>query len=149
MLEGRRRQLGPERIQDDRVELALAAVLVVLSVSAHPTGIVALAPLLVALPAFVRWVRFRPNRVVLATIAIAAVALLGTLVMLYSDFEQRRADATALRTYGDETAGWRDELSRYSQLSQAPYGAALRRGSVALLLLAFANIGERSGQEIV
>jgi hypothetical protein len=118
--------------------LAIAAVLLVLALSAHPTGIVALAPLLVAVPAFVRWVRFRPNVRPLATIAIAAIALLGTLVMVDSNFEQRRADATALRTYGDETAGWRDELSRYSQLSQAPYGSALRRGSVALLLLAVA-----------
>jgi arabinosyltransferase C len=116
--------------------LAGAALLVVLALSAHPTGIVSLAPLLAAAPMLVRWARSRRNVAAVATVAIAAVAILGTLVVLGSSLEQRRADATALRTYGDEVAGWRDELNRYTQLSQAPYGAALRRGSVALLLLA-------------
>jgi Mycobacterial cell wall arabinan synthesis protein/Arabinosyltransferase concanavalin like domain len=118
--------------------LAAAALLVVLALSAHPTGIVAIAPLLAAAPTLLRWARSRPNAIALATVAVAAVAVLGTLVTVGSNLEQRRAEASALRAYGDETAGWRDELTRYSQLSQAPYGAALRRGSVALLVLAVA-----------
>jgi hypothetical protein len=114
--------------------LAVAAVLVVLALSAHPAGIVAFAPLLVAAPRLARWARSRLS--VAAAIAVASLALLITFATVGSDLGQRRADAVSLRTYGDETAGWRDELSRYSQLSQAPYGAGLRRESVALIVLA-------------
>jgi Mycobacterial cell wall arabinan synthesis protein len=113
--------------------LALAAVLVVLSLSAHPAGIVAFAPLLAAAPAIVRWSRSNVRAV--GSITIAATALLVVLVTVGSDLEQRRADITSLRTYGDETAGWREELTRYSFLSQSPYGTPLRRASVVLMLL--------------
>jgi hypothetical protein len=113
---------------------ALAAVLVVLALAAHPAGIAALAPLAVAGPRLVRWAR--PRLAIVATIVLASLSLLATLAVVGSDAEQRRADTQSLRAYGDEVAGWRGELDRYSLLSQAPYGAALRRASVALILLA-------------
>jgi hypothetical protein len=114
--------------------LALAAVLVVLSLSAHPAGIVAFAPVLAAAPTIGRWVR--DNVRVSGSIVVAATALLVVLVTVGSDLQRRRADITSLRTYGDETAGWRDELVRYSLLSQPPYETPLRRASVALIALA-------------
>jgi hypothetical protein len=116
--------------------LALATLFVVLALSAHPAGIVALAPLLAALPTLAAWVR--ANARTSLTIVIGAGALLAVLLTVGSDLALRRAELTSLRLYGDETAGWRDELSRYSFLNQAPYGPPLRRESVALLVLAVA-----------
>ena len=114
--------------------LALAAVLIVLSLSAHPAGIVAVAPLLAAAPALARWARAHAKAG--AIVLTSAVALFVVLATVGADLHQRRADTSSLRTFGEETAGWRDEISRYSFLSQAPYGTPLRRVSVALLILA-------------
>ena len=114
--------------------VVIASLLVVLALSAHPAGVAALAPIVVATPRLSRWAR--PRLKAIGTIVAASAALLTTLATVGSDFEQRRADTSSLRTYGDETAGWRAELSRYDQLSQSPYGAPLRRESVALIALA-------------
>jgi hypothetical protein len=114
--------------------LAIAAVLVALSVSAHPAGLVALAPLVVVSPSLLAWGRSRWAAV--ATIILAAGALLAVLAFLSSDLAQFRADTSSLRTYGVQVSGWRDELSRYSLLSREGYGAPLRRLWVALSLLA-------------
>jgi hypothetical protein len=114
--------------------VVIASLLVVLALSAHPAGVAALAPIVVATPHLSRWAR--PRLKVIGTIVAASAALLTTLAIVGSDLEQRRADTSSLRTYGDETAGWRAELSRYDQLSQSPYGAPLRRESVALIALA-------------
>jgi cell wall arabinan synthesis protein/arabinosyltransferase-like concanavalin domain-containing protein len=114
--------------------LALAAVLVVLALSAHPAGIVSLAPLLATAPTLARWARANLRPV--GTIIAGAGALLTVLLTVGSDVGLRRAEVASLRLYGDETAGWRDELSRYSFLSQSPYGPPLRRESVALMVLA-------------
>jgi len=113
--------------------LAVAAVLVALAISAHPAGLVALAPMLVAAPQLLTWARSGIARA--GTIAVAAIAILGILVVLGSDLAQFRADAASLRTYGPEIAGWREELSRYTLLSRALYGAPLRREWAALALL--------------
>jgi hypothetical protein len=114
--------------------LAGAAVLIALAVSAHPAGLVTLAPVVVALPAVVRWAR--PRAAVAGTIVLAGAALLGILALLGSDLEHLRASAASLRAFGVETAGWRDELTRYSLLSRDLYGAPLRRLWVVLALLA-------------
>src|SRR5262249_26362643 len=97
--------------------LAIAAVLVALAVSAHPAGLVSLAPLIVAAPALYRWGRTQLSTV--ATILVATVALVGILALLGSDLEQLRTNTASLRAHGQETAGWRDELTRYSLLSRA------------------------------
>ncbi len=114
--------------------LAIAAVLVSLAVSAHPAGLVALAPLVVVSPRLLAWARTRWTAV--ATIALAAAALFAVLAFLSSDLAQFRADVTSLRTFGVQVSGWRDELSRYSLLSREGYGAPIRRLWVALSLLA-------------
>jgi hypothetical protein len=67
---------------------------------------------------------------VLATVAIAAVlAVLGT------DVGQFRTNVDSLRSHGAETAGWRDELTRYELLSRPLYGPPMRRAWVALAIL--------------
>jgi hypothetical protein len=114
--------------------LVVAAVLVGLAVLAHPAGLVSLAPLLVTAPRLGRWAR--PRLATATTIVVATVALVGILAVLGSDLHQRREDITTLRTSGDESSGWRDELTRYSLLSRVLYGAPLRREWVALALLA-------------
>jgi hypothetical protein len=113
--------------------LALAAVLLVLAVTSHPAGLAGVAPLLVAGPRVLRWMR--PRLATSVTIGLAAAALAGILAVLGSDFADFRATATSLRTYGAETSGWRDELNRYSLLSRPLYGSPLRREWVALALL--------------
>jgi Mycobacterial cell wall arabinan synthesis protein len=113
--------------------LALVGVLVPLALTAHPSGIVSLAPVLVAGPALVRWIRARLWQA--ATIVTAAVAMLVALSFVGSDFEQRRLDAAAFRDYGS-VADWHDELARYELMSAFPYGTPLRRLTVALMVLA-------------
>jgi hypothetical protein len=114
--------------------LALAATLVALALSAHPAGIVSVAPLLALAPSLVRW--GRRQLTVVATIVAAAGSLLVTLAVVGSDISLRLADTRSLRMYGDETAGWRDELTRYGLLAQPPYGSPLRREAIALMVLA-------------
>ena len=120
--------------RESTAPLAVAAVLAALALSAHPAGLVSLAPLLVAAPRLVGWAR--THLAAAATVAAAGVALLGVLAVLGSDLHQLHANATSLRAYGDESAGWRDELNRYSLLARPLYGAPLRRLWVALALLA-------------
>jgi hypothetical protein len=114
--------------------LALAVVLVTLALTAHPAGIVSTAPLLVASPTLFRWAR--PRIVAAATLVTVGVAFLVVLAFVGSDMAQRRLDAQTVRIYGDATASWRDELTRYVSLSSPHYGPPIRRASVVLLILA-------------
>jgi hypothetical protein len=126
--------------------LAVAAVLALLAFLAHPAGIVALAPLLAILPQLWSWTRTRWTTV--ATIVLAVAALFLILGLVGSDLQQRRADISSLRTYGDQIAGWRDELNRYDLLSRSPYGPPLRRGWAALAVLSIAGfLFRRRSQE--
>jgi hypothetical protein len=113
--------------------LVLAALLIALAVTAHPAGLLAIAPVVVAAPAVIAWIRARPalaSTIVLATVAIAAVlAFLGT------DVGQFRTNVDSLRSHGAETAGWRDELTRYELLGRPLYGPPMRRAWVALAIL--------------
>ena len=113
--------------------LALASALVALALSAHPAGLVSLAPLIVISPRLLAWARaerwLRP-----ATIVLAALALLLVLATVGSDLPQRLDDARLARTVGDAVAGWREELSRYE--FRGAEATTLRRGSVALMLVA-------------
>jgi hypothetical protein len=122
--------------RESAAPLAVVATLVALALSSHPAGIVSLAPVLLVTPDLVRWARRHVKPA--ATIVASASALLVVLATLGSDLSLRLADTRLLRTYGDETAGWRDELTRYGLLSQPSYGSPLRRESVALLILAVA-----------
>jgi hypothetical protein len=128
--------------------LAIAAVLIPLALSAHPAGIVALAPLIALLPLPLRWARSHPAAAVALVTASGAIAL--ALAFLGSDVEQRARDAQTMNDVSTTIVDWRDELNRYTLLTQTDvsgvsgYGAPLRRGSVALMLLAaLAFVGRR------
>jgi Mycobacterial cell wall arabinan synthesis protein/EmbC C-terminal domain len=124
--------------------IATSVVLVCLAFSAHPAGIVALAPVLAVSPSVLRWAR-RESPAATA-IAAAACALLAVLIFVGADLEQRRADASATRAFGS-ASGWREEITRYSLLTIEPYATQLRRASAALILLAVLAFVVRSRRE--
>ena len=114
--------------------LVLAALLIALAVTAHPAGVLAITPLVVAAPAVIAWIRARPA--LAGTIVLATVAIAGVLAFLGTDVGQFRTNVDSLRKHGAETAGWRDELTRYELLARPLYGPPMRRAFVALALLA-------------
>jgi hypothetical protein len=120
--------------------LAIGAALVPLAVTAHPAGIVSIAPLLIVAPQVIRWARSRPAPA--ATILASTMALALVLAFIGSDVTQRRTDALTVRGYSTTVVDWRDETTRYDLLSRSGssridgYGTPVRRASVALILLA-------------
>ena len=113
--------------------LALATPIVALGLTAHPAGLVVVAPLLVVLPAAVRWIR-ASGWLVPAAIVLSGIAFFVVLVTVGADLFQRLSDARGIRDYGDARSTWRGELERYllTGLSSSP----LRRESVALMVAA-------------
>ncbi|MGH3109591.1 MAG: arabinosyltransferase domain-containing protein [Gaiellaceae bacterium] len=109
--------------------LAVAAGLVPFALSAHPTGLLGLAPLLVAAPTILRWARMR--LAMAGVLVSSATALLLVLVTVESDLGSRAAEARLQRAYGDGTASWYHEVVRYWHV-----GTPLQRTAVALMLLA-------------
>jgi hypothetical protein len=123
------------------VPLAVAALLVPLALTAHHTGVVALAPVLAILPRLVRWARHR--LVGAATVALAAVSWAVVLAFVGSDVGHRLADARTTSELGITTP-WRSELGRYTLLDTFPFATPLRRASVALIGVAlFAFVSRR------
>lgn len=114
--------------------LVLASLLVALAVTAHPAGLLSIAPLIVAAPAVIAWVR--AHRALAGTIVLATVAVAGVLTFLSTDVAQFRSNVSSLRSHGAETAGWRDELTRYELLARPLYGPPMRRAWVAIAVLA-------------
>jgi hypothetical protein len=121
------------------VPLAVAALLLPLALTAHHTGVVALAPVLAISPLLVRWARHQ--LVAAATVAVAAVSWAVVLAFVGSDLGHRLADARTTSELGITTP-WRAEFGRYTLLDTFPFATPLRRASVALLgvaLLAFVS----------
>jgi hypothetical protein len=113
--------------------LAIASVLVALALSAHPAGLVTLAPLFVIARRIVAWGR-AADWVVPAVVGAAGLALLIVLVTVSSDLSQRMLEARLVHISGDATVSWRDELLRYQFLGAE--ATTLRRQSVALMIVA-------------
>jgi hypothetical protein len=114
--------------------LALATVLIVLAIAAHPGGVVTIAPLLAAAPQILGWARVRLSGA--ATIISADLALLIVLVFVGSDVDLRLSDARTIGVYGGVAADWRDEAQRYDLLFGAGHEIPLRHGFVALMFAA-------------
>ena len=120
--------------------LAIAAVLIPLALTAHPTGVVALAPLIVVLPTAFRWARGEPAAAV--ALFTASGALLLVLAFVGSDVEQRARDAQTISSVSATVVKWQQELVRYEPLSEDDFagvggwGTPLRRAAVALMFLA-------------
>jgi len=129
--------------------LAATAVLVPLALTAHPAGIVVLAPVLACSPKLIGFARAQPP--IASTIVASSIALLTVLAVVGADLEQRRADAQATVDYSHSVA-WRYELIRYTALADAPWGTPLRRASVtliALAVIAFALWGRRRRRDLL
>ena len=126
-------------VRETVTPLAIAALLVPLALTAHHTGIVALAPVLALSPRLVRWARARlATACALVTASISWALFLG---FVGSDVRHRLADARTTSTYGI-TSTWRDELHRYVMVDTFPWATPLRRATVALIglaLLAFVS----------
>ena len=114
--------------------LAVLAALVPLAVTGHHSGLVVLAPLLVIAGPVLRWARTEFAAAV--AIVVSSFALLVTLAFVGSDIAQRATDADATRLYGGVTETWRDEAARYGYLSISVFADPVRRGWVAVILLA-------------
>jgi len=111
--------------------LAALGVLLPFALTAHHAAVVAFAPLLVAAPSLVRWVR--PQIAAASTIVASAIALFAVLLFVGADLDQRRSDAQTLAS--TTGASWRGEIQRYTSFSLFPFGTPLRRAFVALILL--------------
>jgi hypothetical protein len=118
--------------------LAIAAPLVILAITAHPAGITAGAPLLAAGPALVRWLRAYRWRAAASVVAILlGTAALGlVLFVLDADFGIRVASANSYaEVAGHKEPPWH-EYVRYQLFDGSGGGNAVRRLSLALLLVA-------------
>ena len=117
--------------------LAVATVAVVLAATAHPTGLVAVAPMLTAVPAIVRWIR--PSRLrrlsEVAAILLAGVALGLVLFSVDADLGTRRFDAQVAGTDINHSVPWWREYVRYATFDAYGGDTAIRRLSLALILL--------------
>ena len=116
--------------------LALAGVVGALALSAHPAGLVALAPVLASSGQIVAWARGRKAALWtgIGTVGLAGVSLFVVLLFLDSDLGQLRANSSLVRTA--HPTGFGEELTRYTALSGEEWGTAARRVSVVLLLVA-------------
>ena len=113
--------------------LAGVALLAPLAVTGHHAGVVAFAPLLVALPSVLRWARDHLAEAL--TLLTAALALVVVLAFVGSDLQQRREDVQTYQTLTSTATTWRDEILRYARLSEFPNATPLRRGFVVLVAL--------------
>ena len=121
------------RLRPAAAPLALAAVLIPLSVAAHQTGIAALAPLLAIAPSL--WTWLRSNRTAAAALALSSGALLVVLTTVGADLAVRLADSEATATFGGSGERWFEEWRRYDRLGWGLYATPPRRGTVALIAL--------------
>jgi arabinosyltransferase C len=125
--------------QSERLgDLAVAVIAAAAAVSMHPEGVVAIAPLAVAMPALYRWARERrwERWFALGTVALVASAVLTLLVFADTDLalfgDSRNVFATDLFHHYT----WHDELYRYELVfAPGPYGTVARRASVLLALV--------------
>jgi len=120
---------------------AIGVALAGLAITCHPTGFVALAPLVVGFPALVRLARsggglLTPLSRVVAVISAGTVASAAAFTDgTFYDFTKSQQIFLKIQEQND----WRDEVLRYSLLlSDIPMGSYAKRAAVLIGLLAFA-----------
>lgn len=118
--------------------LTIALPAAVLAATAHPAGTVGVAPVLVSLPYVGRWLRALGTRAIplLAALLSATLALALVLVTLDADLRTRLDDARVVRAGDLHSEPWWHEYMRYTNFDGFGGGSAIRRLSLALLLLA-------------
>jgi hypothetical protein len=121
--------------------LAVATIAVALAVSAHPTGVVVLAPLAAAAPLVFRTLRAR--RVLAGTIAglaLVGLSLTVVLVFLQADWAHFAADTKIARAGTTHKFSVLDEYIRYTDFDQAGAGQPLPRLALGLMILSFVAV---------
>lgn len=118
--------------------LTIALPAALLAATAHPAGTVGAAPILVSLPYVGRWLRALGTRTIplLAALLSATLALALILVTLDADLRTRLDDARVVRAGDLHSEPWWHEYMRYTNFDGFGGGSAIRRLSLALLLLA-------------
>ncbi len=117
--------------------LTIAVPATVLAATAHPVGLVAAAPLLAGTPKIAGWLRRGGRRHLLAfgALLLAGLALALVLSALDADLATRLADARVAREGDFHAEPWWHEYVRYTNFDAWGGGTAIRRLSLALLLL--------------
>ncbi len=117
--------------------LLVAAPAAVLAVNAHPAGVVAIAPVLAASPEVFRWLRSAARAVILpiAALLFASLAVFLLVFALDADLSTRLGDAGVVRTGDLHDEPWWREYIRYTTFDQNGGGTAVRRLSLAFVLL--------------
>jgi len=117
--------------------LTIAVPAAVLAATAHPAGLVAAAPLLAGAPEMVGWLRRGGRRLLLAfgALLLAALALALVLFTIDADLTTRLSDARVAREGDFHAEPWWREYVRYARFDAYGGGTAIRRLSLALLLL--------------
>jgi hypothetical protein len=124
--------------------LALAVVAAAMSVVAHPTGFVALAPLLVGLPKMIGVVRegVRPVQALVRAVAVIAPgAVAGIAAFGDGSFNDFRRGQQIFLSIQDQNS-WYDEYQRYNFLfNSIPMGSYAKRAAVVLGLVCLVWFG--------
>jgi len=117
--------------------LAVAVSATVFATTAHPTGLVAGAPLLAAAPEIVGWLRRGERRILFAfgALLLAGLALALVLFTIDADLATRLSDARLAREGDVHAEPWWREYIRYTTFDAWGGGIAIRRLSVALIML--------------
>ena len=124
--------------------LMLGGVVSAISVSLHPSGLLAAAPMIVLAPCIYRRVRTRTLRAteLLVPTAVSCAVLL-LCVFADSDVRWWIGNRDVFESSGVHTLGWSDEIGRYVLLFSSVYDTVLRRAAVlvalAVVLLASAR----------
>ena len=120
--------------------LTIAVPAVALALTAHTTGIVAVAPILAASPAVVSWLRNGGRSAVLSLGALLLVGLALALMLftLDADLTTRLGNAQVLREAETHSYPWWREYVRYTSFDALGGGTTIRRLSLLLLLLTVA-----------
>jgi arabinosyltransferase C len=126
--------------------LTVGVLAAAVTVTLHPEGVIALAPLLVAIPTMWRWSRRRgwAGFITLVTLGVVAVAVLVLLVMADTDLEKWRQSRELFASSEAHRLSWRDELQRYQLLFEPGlYSAVVRRASVVFGVVALVLFATR------
>ncbi len=117
--------------------LTLAVPAVVLAVTAHPAGIVAVAPLLASAKPLTTWLRDGGRRVALlfGALLLVGLALALLLFTLDADLASRLGSARAFREVDTHNFPFWREYVRYQTFDALGGGTTTRRLSLMLVLL--------------
>ena len=116
------------------------------AITLHPAGVIAVAPLLVAVPKLWRWAQQRRSLafIALVVLGLVAAAVLVLLVMADTDLEKWRQSRDLFATSEVNRLSWRDEFHRYQLLLEPGlYSAVVRRASVVFGLVALVLFATR------